>query len=261
MFLTKKRALITLTFLILISYCLSALPSIGDFLSEEEITLLKEEGEITLFQYKETEPQLIPEVSQTSSLKADLTDLGGNFSIEGLFFIPVEEVIKEDSLILNSLNILSSVSTLEGLQYYSASRGEIRLLFEECWRIKDENSEEPIGDLHFSSLPEKASFFIHQKDLTFGSNSSAVTIITEDDCLFMSMKNLTKMRYNGVVKVINKGDFYTGVLVIPVEEGILYYGTMTAQTMNIGILMDKASKSFYNRMKALFNWFSAAYNS
>ncbi len=254
-----KKAFSAALLLFLFIPFLSALPSISDFLTDEERAELNGNGEITLFHFEDTEPELMPEISHSAELRSQLAQLGGNFSIEGIFFIPERE--QNDDEILLILNILSRVSRLEGLQYYSASREEMRLLFEECWRIEDPKSKEPLEDLQFTSLPEETTFYIHQKDLTFGSNRSAVEIKTSKDSLLMSMENTTNMKINGVLRVMDKGNFHTDVMVIPTEEGILYYGVMTAKTLGLSFIVDKASQSFYNRMKALFNWFSAEYES
>ncbi|MDC7219506.1 MAG: hypothetical protein PQJ59_06165 [Spirochaetales bacterium] len=247
--------------ILLVASTLSALPSLTDFLSDEQRAQLNGTGEITQFHFEDTTPALMPQVSQTATLEKQLAELEGNFSIEGIFFVPDRSEASNEDKILEILNILSRVSRLEGLQYYSASREEMRLLFEECWRIEDEDSDAPLEDLQFTSLPDKTTFHIHQKDLTFGANKMSVDITTAEDCLFMAMQNTTRMKYNGLIRVINKEKFHTDVLVIPVEEGILYYGSMTAKTMNIGVLKNKASKSFYNRMKALFYWFSDEYEN
>ncbi len=240
-------------------FTLSPLPSVNDFLSSEQEETLSREGEITLFHFGDTTPRLMPETSHASLMKQILADMEGNFSIEGLFFIPGKGEDDREAQLLRILNILSSVSRLQGLEYFSASRGEMRLLFEECHRIEDPDHDRPLADLKFATLPDATSFYIHQKDLTFGANRSSVDILTGRDDLFMSMRNTTNMRYSGLLRIIDKGNFHTGVLVIPVEEGILYYGEMTARTLNVGFVVEKASNSFYNRMKALFTWFSAEY--
>jgi hypothetical protein len=242
-----------------VSFHITALPSINDFLTADQQNTLSREGEITLFHFDDTEPQLIPETSHAPVLRKILEDLGGNFSIEGIFFIPGEGAKDKDGELLKIANTLSAVSHLQGLEYYSASRGEMRLLFEECYRIESPDKNIPLKDLHFDTLPDASSFYIHQKDLTFGSNRSSVDILSGRDDFFMSMKNTTNMKYSGLVRIIDKGNFHTGVLVVPVEEGILYYGEMTAKTLGLSFVVEKASKSFYNRMKALFSWFSEEY--
>ncbi|MDC7218572.1 MAG: hypothetical protein PQJ59_01455 [Spirochaetales bacterium] len=260
MIFSPQKRVLFLSCVLLLSAGLHALPSLGDFLSDEERARLNGQGEITLFHYDETEPQMIPDVAQAGELKKELEDLSGNFAIEGIFFIPRTDRLSEEEELLNIMNILSRISSLEGLEYYSASRGEMRLLFEECWRLEDLEGDRVLEDLHHDTLPERSSFYMHQKDLTFGANRSAVTMTSNGETLLMSMKTMTNMKYNGLVRVIKEGNFYTGVLVIPVEEGILYYGTMSARTLQVGLVVNKASKSFYNRMKALFFWFSEQYS-
>jgi hypothetical protein len=46
---------------------------------------------------------------------------------------------------------------------------------------------------------------------------------------------------------------------IPCKEGILYYGIMAADTLNIRAFKERANNSFYNRMVAVYHWFVEAY--
>jgi hypothetical protein len=256
----KYFLFILLSLLIPGASSLSALPSINDFLSFDEYMTIINEGEVTLFHFEDTTPQLMPSIPQAEELKDLLKGKSPNFAIEGLFFIQTlnRESNREEDL-TNIVNILSSVSSLQGLEYFSASRNEMRLLFEECWRIDNAEDRTPLADLSFTELPGQVEYTIHQKDLTFGANLSHVEISSSPESLLMTMTNLTNMKYDGWLKVIDRGNFQTGVLVIPVEEGILYYGVMSAKTLGLGFIVNKASNSFYNRMKALFIWFNEMY--
>lgn len=258
MFFSRLFAKGVFFFLILaLAPALSALPSVHDFLDFNTFRDIINEGEVTRFQYDADQPVLLPETPQAAVLKGEWEKLEPNFSIEGLFFI--QQSRRGENQMLTILNIFSSVSTLEGLEYYSASRGEMRLLFEECWRIEDLEDRKRTEDILFTSLPDKAVFHIHQKDLTFGENLSTLSLESSPDSLYMMIRNETPMKYDGWLKLIEPDHFITAALVIPVEEGILYYGTMAARTLGFKFVAKKASRSFYNRMKALFSWFDAIY--
>jgi hypothetical protein len=45
------------------------------------------------------------------------------------------------------------------------------------------------------------------------------------------------------------------LIVVPVEEGLLLYGTMSAKTLNVKAFHDRARNSFTNRVIALTGWY------
>ena len=159
----------------------------------------------------------------------------------------------ERSLIL--YNILRSVSTLEGLEYFSASRGEMRLLFEESWAVAGLDSDDPLPDPLVAAIPEEDSFLVHQKDKSFGKNLQEMTFRTRPDVFAVSIINQTPMRYMGLFKVVDPGNMQSHLIVVPVREGLLIYGTMSGRTREVKAFMDRARNSFTNRVIALTGWY------
>ena len=51
------------------------------------------------------------------------------------------------------------------------------------------------------------------------------------------------------------------LIVIPTDKGILFYGVCGAKTVKMKALEERASKSFYNRVKALYGWYTGSLNS
>ena len=47
------------------------------------------------------------------------------------------------------------------------------------------------------------------------------------------------------------------LIVVPVEEGLLMYGTISAKTLNVKAFLDRARDSFTNRVIALTGWYRA----
>jgi hypothetical protein len=48
------------------------------------------------------------------------------------------------------------------------------------------------------------------------------------------------------------------LVIIPTDEGILFYGVTAADALNVSAFRKKANNSFYNRVKALYQWYTAA---
>lgn len=237
----------------------AALPGIEEVLqmdSDVKVSLLSGEG-LSLFYNQDIELELIPQSVFTQKAVATINSLEPNMAVEGLYFIPQENPRQDEMLYV--LNTLCSVSTLEGTEYYSQSRKEMRLLFEESWVVDNFEDRNVLEDPYFENLPFMVDLNIFQTDLSFGSNDSTMQIWSDPQGILIEQENRTAMKKNGFIKVIDPGNFKTILLVIPCEEGWLYYGVMAARTLNVKALIDRANESLYNRMNALFNWFLEEY--
>jgi len=257
------------TVIAILALSLFALPSAGALslddalptISASDRASLINEGELLRFHPDGVSPGLLPNTELTADVVRRIVAGDLNIGIEGLFFTPTEGLPSSYSTMdsaerkLALYNILLSVSTLEGLEYYSASRGEMRLLFEESWVIADPDDKEPLPDKLAASVPAQESIFIHQKDKSFGSNESVMTFRAASDVFATDIINLTPMRYKGLIKVVDPENMQVHLIVVPVEEGLLLYGTMSAQTRNVKAFLDRARNSFTYRVVALTGWY------
>jgi len=254
------KKILLLIYCLCVSFSVFAFPQMADlFPGDSDIPERLEKGEeVTLFHNQEFVPQLVPESPFSQALLQKVEQLKPNMAIEGVFMLPLSDEERDP---VDVLNTLSAVSTLEGLQYYSASRDEVRLLFEESYIVDNPEDMNPQEDPVFSDLPSSVSLTIYQKDLTFKNNVSSYDLFSDGEMIYLEQTNLTPMRYEGFLRVIAPENFQTRLLVLPCEEGWLYYGIMAADTLNIKAFKERANNSFYNRMIALYNWFLDTYNS
>ena len=274
MFIMIKHIFIKSRFLFLL-YILSAfsgfsqtpgnLPSVNSVLpslNPADRAALLNEGELLRFHGNGVSPGLLPETSLTAGIARQMITGGMNIGIEGLFFTPVSELpggyreLTPEERRLTLYNILRSVSTLQGLEYYSASRGEMRLLFEESWAIADiRKPKEALPDPLVSTIPGEDTILIHQKDKSFSNNESSMTFRAGANAFATDIVNLTPMRYKGFIRIADPGNMQIHLIVVPVEEGLLMYGTMSAKTLNVKAFLDRAQNSFTNRVIALTGWY------
>jgi len=232
------------------------------FLSPANRESLVEIGELRQFHPTRMDTQLIPSTPLSASIEKRISEVDLNIGIEVLYFMPNSRLpsayhntsINERQLTL--YNILRSVSTLQGLTYYSASRGENRLLFEESWVIG--SLSEPgmaIPDPIVKSIAPLHTILIHQKDKSFGKNRSKVTYRSVGRDMSIAIENLTPMRYKGLIRVVNPGKMQIFIIVVPVQEGLLIYGVIAAKTLNVRAFLKRARSSFTNRIIALTRWY------
>ncbi len=151
--------------------------------------------------------------------------------------------------------IANSVHKLEGLQYWSASRQTMRLLYEESWRIDSPQKQTRLSDP--GTLSELGpgptwTFYMHQKDLTFGSNTSRATVGIATDSMYMTIANANSLKLY-FVPVVPSGALETGIYVLPCREGILLYGVSLVQAIDVAA--NRVFESAKNKAFAVFNWF------
>ena len=230
-------------------------------LSPSQAAELQNSGEVTAFHFGEFDTQLLPPIPQSSRIEEYISSQQMNMGIEGLFLykeFSMEDYRKDpEGYSLMLYNTLRSVSTLEGTQYYSASREEMRDLFVESWVIPDADSpKEKLPDPMVTSIPESDSFFIHQKDKSFGKNESLMEFYYESPVIASVITNKSAMYYNSLIRVIGPDKMQIHLVIIPTDKGLLLYGITAADSLNINAFRKKANKSFYNRVKALFHWYT-----
>ena len=219
-----------------------------------------EEGGINRFFTSEETSQFTPASLLSGELTGSASAIDYAVGVESLHFIPKETLAPElrgistDEYLLSLYNTLRSVSTLEGIEYYSASRERMRTLFAETWVIKGPDDDTRLPDPLVSTIPRKDTLYIHQKDLTFGENVSRVVYRHEGSALSMSITNETTMRYM-LFPLVREGNMSMQMLILPVSEGIVFYGLSTVDVLDLKVFYKKMRASFTNRLIALKDWF------
>lgn len=240
---------------------LMSFDKITGFLDREQRETLIKDGELTQFHFNDFNPILLPETALTSRIRETAASMDLNMGIEGLFLdkdfdIEAYKADPEASL-LKLYNIFRSVSSLEGTQYYSASRGKMRDLFVESWQIPSPDKPgEKMADPLVNKIPAEESIFIHQKDKSFSKHESKMTFVYDAPVIWTLLVNESSMYYKGFIRVMKPHHMQINLLVIPTDNGLLFYGISAADTLKIKSFREKANKSFYNRVKALYAWYT-----
>jgi hypothetical protein len=219
-----------------------------------------ETGEITRFFEADGIPRFLPLVPSDirDAVLSEMNSLDSNIGVESIFFLKTPGFQRNFSHVnlyhLMIYNKLRSISTLSGLEYFSASRGRMRTLFKEAYVIDDPGSQRMLPDPLVDRIPGKETLFIYQQDMTFGENTSEAVYRFSDPVISLSLKNLTVMRYL-LVPFIQEKNMQTHLMVIPRGDYLLFYGYIGVKTIKLLGLEKKKNDSFYNRLKALFTWF------
>lgn len=224
-------------------------------LSSAERSELRREGELTRFFNDEESPALVPRTSLRSQVRQDIENMKLLIGVEALFaFDPPAALSREAERDRYIYNVLRSVSTLEGIQYYSASRKRMRTFFYESYAIAEPGSREPLPDPIVREIPRKDAITVFQRDSSMGANVSRLTYRYTGDAVAISIENLTMMHYY-LVPLVAPGNLHMHLMVIPGDEQFLFYGVCGVRAHNFLGLAQRKRASFYNRIKAMYAWF------
>jgi hypothetical protein len=158
----------------------------------------------------------------------------------------------------NSLyNAALALSTLAGLQYYSASRGAMRTFYETSSVIEGPSSKKALADPAYGApLPVELTVYARQKDLTFGDNVYRYDYRVMPGAFMFVQENLTTMTVS-IIPAVRKNNLRSAVAVIDAGEYLVIYAVSMAKAAAFPGIKDRIGNSFSNRAEAILTWFAA----
>ncbi|GHV93870.1 hypothetical protein AGMMS50293_01900 [Spirochaetia bacterium] len=184
----------------------------------------------TLFLYEKPRPQA----------DSDAVDTGANWSEAeraGLF------------------NQVLALSTLTGIQYYSASRGAMRIFYESSRVIDNPDSKQVIPDPMYATPPVSLTLYARQKDLTFGDNIYRYDYHATSDAFFFVQENLTALIV-GIIPAVGRNKLRTVLAVIDCGDSLLIYTLSLAKAASVPGMGERVGNAFTNRATAVLKWFT-----
>jgi hypothetical protein len=181
--------------------------------------------------------------------------------IEALALLPVgpDYAQRSQNDLLDELSaILCSVESLTGLEYWSASRDRMRLLYESVYKIDSASARKPVdsptqAEAAAAEPGQSLEFLAFQKDTSFGANVFGYSLGRGTESLLLKSENLTVMRYL-LLPFVSPGKMQNRLWVIPCREGIVLYFISTIESINFAV--ERVFESAGNRALALLGWLS-----
>jgi len=234
--------------------------SLSDLVSTESAYVLQKGSKlINISTGGPIQTQLVPENSFIKqSVKNLESQLSPTIIVENLYLYNKPQATigknwtKKEQLAL--FNEIRSISTLTGIEYYSASRKKMRTFYEDSHVIDNPESKKPLPDPLVSLLPKKASLFARQKDLTFGDNVYRYDYITTENTILFIQTNMTTLSY-GFIPLVHKENLKSLIAIMDIDEGLLLYAATFAKASTIPGIEGKIRDSFSNRTEAIYKWF------
>jgi hypothetical protein len=205
-------------------------------------------------------PALLPEHPAAAPMREAITAENPPILVEAAFILPrraPDGPAARAAELASIYGIMRSIGTLEGIEYYSASRKKMRVFYAESYLIDDPKAKARLPDPAPPSpgaLPRLESLYAFQRDLSFGSNVYRYDFESAPGAVRVTATNLTRMSY-ALIPVMAPEALKTRLLVIQAEDAIVFYAASGADAP--GLFKGKLEDSFSNRAEALFKWFAA----
>ncbi|MCL2720683.1 MAG: hypothetical protein FWD47_05025 [Treponema sp.] len=263
-----KTGIFITIFLFAASICVFPVP-IEDLIPSDTAALLRasERGQIIETQLRNPTPKLLPQNTELRQyVNLTRNSLNPNIMIEALYLYTKPSIYHssvqnwDERQKIGIFNQLTAISTLTGIQYFSASRNTMRIFYESSTVIDNAQAKNPLPDPVYTQLPQTLTLNARQIDSTFGDNIYSYHYINTADSIFFSQTNTTAMSY-GIIPAIGRGNLRSIIAVIDCGDSILVYAVSMARASTIPGMGDRISNSFNNRAIAVLNWFTNRINS
>ena len=224
-------------------------------LSTAQHDMLQSEREVLLFTFDPEAPALSPTVL-TQSVEHLWSASAPHLLVEGLFLIPLSVSEQEKAQALTLYNISRAISTLTGIQYYSASRKEYRTFYTHSYAIDNPEQEQQLPDPLVNKIPAADTQYINQRDLSFGENIYRANYTHAESITTLTLTNVHPVYYS-IFRLTKAEGLRTFFAIIPTDAGILFYGASFINADAFFGLKNKVVRSFSNRLTAISTWYTA----
>ena len=234
--------------------------SLEELLGPENLRALLAGEKPVSAQFKAPLPSLIPRHETLGEIVDKLRrDLDPSVMVETLhlYYKPLQAggeawSAEEEARLYNATLALS---TLTGLQYYSASREAMRVFYETSSVIDGPSTKKPLPDPLFARPPAQLTIYARQKDSSFGDNIYQYDYFSLPLAMIFVQQNLSALNY-GIIPAIGKNKLYSVVSVLDAGNYLLVYMVSMSKAASIPGMKERIGNSFANRAEAVFRWFS-----
>jgi hypothetical protein len=198
--------------------------------------------------------KLIPSLASRDRISAAAVRMQPTVGVEVLRVMSVPpDSLDASTGLLKLFNAMHAVSTMQGIPYYSATRGRAMVLFTQSYAVESAESLQRIPDPVFTDVPAEDVLITFQNDTSFGRNAFREVFWRGPDHLAVRIENLTRISML-LFPFAEPGNMVTEVALVPRGSDLLFYGVACLRTtMPIG---DRRSRedSLANRMIAIADW-------
>ena len=222
---------------------------------------LLEKGEYRVQYFKESgrDFTLYPQTELGSLLTKTWTETKDPvFVAESLFLIEKPEGSNQSDTALIS-RIMRSVSSMEGIEYYSNSEKKMKTLYSQSYTIDNLEDKNRIPD-NVDGSAENLSVYAFQEDGSFGDNYYQIDYRQRENEVSMVIRLMEPLKY-GLVTAVKANNLVFNIDVLDKGSYLVMYVGAKVKFPAISLLENKLNKSFGSRITALHDWFKSSYIS
>lgn len=222
---------------------------------------LLEKGEIQNQYYKEDDIDfsLFPKTELGSALKTTWTEAKKPvFVAESLFLIEKPEGSNSNQLDTELISkIMRSISTMEGIQYYSNSEGRMKTLYSQSYTIDNPDDGNKIPD-KLEGSAEGISIYAFQEDGSFGKNYYQIDYKQRENEVSMVIRLIEPLKF-GFITAVKPNNLIINIDILDKGQYLVMYIGAKVNFPALSLFEKKLSKSFGARINALYGWFKDNY--
>lgn len=222
---------------------------------------LLEKGEYRVQYFKESgrDFTLYPQTELGSLLTKTWTETKDPvFVAESLFLIEKPEGSNQLDTALIS-RIMRSVSSMEGIEYYSNSEKKMKTLYSQSYTVDNLKDKNRIADKVEGSA-DNLSIYAFQEDGSFGDNYYQIDYRQRENEVSMVIRLMEPLKY-GLVTAVKANNLVFNIDVLDKGSYLVMYIGAKVRFPAISLLENKLNRSFGSRIIALHDWFESRYIS
>ena len=232
--------------------------TIEELLSNSLIQVLKTGERPAEIQFGNPQFQLIPRHGRLQDLIGDLhKNLDPSIMVETLYLYQKPDSADKngwsEAEITALYNQVIAISTLQGIQYYSASRENMRIFYESSSVIDEPSARRNLPDPFYQTPPLELSLYARQRDSSFGDNTYQYTFRLFQGALVITQENLTSLNV-GIIPAVSRNRLRSVLAILDAGEYMVIYAVSMARAASLPGLRDRIGSSFSNRSEAIIQW-------
>jgi hypothetical protein len=240
--------------ILLMAMPLAAEDPLSAFVGINDVQKLRGEGSVSSSVSSDGTLHLLPTMASRDRIVSDAQQKKLTVGVEILRVLTgLPDSPDSPAGLLKIYNAMHAVSTMQGIPYFSTTRGKTHVLFSQSWAVASEKKLDRIPDPVFSDIPAEDVLYTLQSDTSFGRNSYKESFWRDPDHLEVKIENLTTISFF-FFPFIDPRNLVSHVALIPAGNDLLFYGLAYLRTsMPIG---DRTSReeSLANRLTAMADW-------
>ncbi|MDR1363935.1 MAG: hypothetical protein LBJ35_07820 [Spirochaetaceae bacterium] len=154
-------------------------------------------------------------------------------------------------------NALCKIRTLQGMVYFSSTRGRRTALFEEASRVAGENNLKKQNDPPpAQAIPSSETIFIMVKDVNFGNCFYRAEIKAEGGGIRYTLANFKSINYL-FIPVIKTGNLFIQLYIESLDEGVLIYGLTCVGAADFADKQVDIPSTIQKRLDVIYEWINS----